>query len=130
MRIIRLLPLTAVVVAAVGCTTAAINAGSGGASMRSSIHAYRACTLQTMAKHLTSARRDNVARAVDRGCARELERFASALRQAGASTTEVARYRNRLRATTIKYSSAAVVAMLYQEYRRNNGAATRSGRGL
>lgn len=124
---IRFLPVVALAILVVGCTTAKINSGSGG-TVRGSIHAYRACTLQTMAKHLASGHQGNVARAVDRGCARDLENFASALKRSGANTTEIARYRNRLRATSIRYSSAAVVAMLYREHQKNGGSGSRNGR--
>ncbi|CCV11347.1 hypothetical protein [Mesorhizobium sp. STM 4661] len=115
----------AALVALAGCSTTSGGTGTD-AIVTSTIKDYRSCTVKTMAQHLSSPKPVNINATVDLACGGYMDKFGAELKQAGVKPAQVTVYQSQLRTTTMKYSTAAITAIMYQEYQKQQDGKKKS----
>ncbi|RWK65095.1 lipoprotein [Mesorhizobium sp.] len=108
-------------VALAGCSTT--SGGTDAAStITSTIKGYRSCTVKTMAQNLSSLERVDIGATVDDACGDYMDKFGAELKKAGVKPAQVTLYQGQLRTTIMKYSTAAITAIMYEEYQKQQNA--------
>jgi hypothetical protein len=83
--------------------------------MTGSIQDYRRCTVKTMSQNLGSKKQVDIKAAVDRSCSGHMNRFGTELANAGVDQAKIKAYQRQLRTNTLRYSTAAIAAIMYQQ---------------
>lgn len=104
-----------------GCSTTSGDKGTD-AIITGAIKEYRSCTVKTMADNLSSPKRVDIGEAVDHACRGHMDKFGAALTKAGVKPAQVTSYQSQLRTTIMKYSTAAITAIMYEEYQKQQNA--------
>lgn len=108
-------------VALAGCSTTSGDKSTD-VIITGAIKDYRSCTVKTMSENLSSPKNVDIGAAVDHACGGYMDKFGTALTKAGVKPAQVTLYQGQLRTTVMKYSTAAITAIMYEEYQKQQNA--------